>query len=206
MAVVQRILDEKIVAIFRRVTPDQALAVAGALAEAGVGVMELALSEEGALAGLETLCAWARGRDVVVGAGTVVTPELAQAALAAGARFLVTPHLAPEVVRLARERGVPVLVGAFTPTEVYQAMALGADLVKVFPASTGGPAHIKALLGPYPKARLVPTGGVTPANAAQYLAAGAVAVGVGGALVDPHDLEGVRVKALELVQAVRGAR
>jgi len=135
----------------------------------------------------------------------VVTVDLARQALDAGADFLITPHIAPAVIRYAKEQGVPILPGAMTPTEVYTAMELGADLVKIFPASSVGPSHIKALLGPYPGARLVPTGGVTPENAGEYLQAGAVAVGVGGALVNPKDLPGVREKARALVRTVAGA-
>lgn len=202
--IIERILKDRIIAIFRNVAAEDLIAVAEILTEEGIRILEVALSEPSALPSLRALKAAMAGRDLAIGAGTVVTVELARQALEAGADFLITPHVAPDVIKYAKERGVPVLPGALTPTEVYTAMQLGADLVKVFPASSVGPAHIKALLGPYPCAKLVPTGGVTPENAAEYLQAGAVAVGVGGALVNPRNLAGVREKARTLVQSVAG--
>lgn len=203
--IIERILQDRIVAIFRRIGTEDLISVAETLVQEGIRTMEVALSEPEALPSLRQLKAAMAGRDLLIGAGTVVTVELARQALEAGADFLITPHVAVDVIKYAKERGVPILPGAFTPTEVYTALQLGADLVKIFPGATGGPDHIKALLGPYPGARLVPTGGITPENAGEYLRAGAVAVGVGGALVNPKDLSGVREKARTLVQTVAKA-
>lgn len=203
--IIERILQDRIVAIFRNVAAADLISVAETLVQEGICTMEVALSEPQALPALRALKAAMAGKDLLIGAGTVVTVELARQALDAGADFLITPHVAPEVIKYAKGLGVPVLPGALTPTEVYTAMELGADLVKIFPAASVGPSHIKALLGPYPNARLVPTGGVTPENAGEYLKAGAVAVGVGGALVNPNDLAGVREKARTLVRTVAGA-
>lgn len=203
--IIERILQDRIVAIFRNVGAEDLIAVAETLVQEGICIMEVALSEPQALPALRALKAAMAGRGLLIGAGTVLTVELAEQALEAGADFLITPNVSPEVIKYAKERGVPILPGALTPTEVYTAMQLGADLVKIFPASSVGPGHIKALLGPFPNAKLVPTGGVSPENAAEYLKAGAVAVGVGGGLVNPQDLGGVREKARALVRTVRGA-
>lgn len=203
--IIERILRDRVVAIFRNVPAADLINVADILVQEGICIMEVALSEPEALPALRQLKEAMAGRDLLIGAGTVVTVDLAREALEAGADFLITPHVTADVIKYAKERGVPILPGAMTPTEVYTAMSLGADLVKIFPASSMGPGHIKALLGPYPNARLVPTGGVTPENAGEYLKAGAVAVGVGGALVNPKDLSGVREKARTLVKTVAGA-
>lgn len=124
--------------------------------------------------------------DVVVGAGTVLTATDAKAAIDAGARFLVTPGLRPEVATVAREAGVPFLMGALTPTEVLTADELGAAAVKIFPASAFGPRYLRDLHGPYPHLRLVPSGGITAENAGDYLAAGAAAVTAGTGVVPPE--------------------
>lgn len=203
--VIERILRERVVAIFRKVSTDDLVAVTLTLLDEGITCMEVALSEPEAVDQLRTLKQATAGQGILLGAGTVVSTKLAGQALAAGADFLITPHVAPDVIRFARSRGVPVVPGALTPTEIFTAMELGADLVKVFPASSMGPDHIKALLGPYPGAKLLPTGGVSPANAAEYLKAGAVAVGVGGNLVNPGDLGRVRENARALVEVVRRA-
>ncbi len=203
--IIERILQDRIVAIFRNVAAADLISVAETLMEEGICIMEVALSEPQALPALRELRTAMAGKDLLIGAGTIVTVDLAKQALDAGADFLITPNVNPDVIRFAKEQGVPITPGALTPTEVYTAMELGADLVKIFPASSVGPGHIKALLGPFPNARLVPTGGVTPENAGEYLKAGAVAIGVGGNLVNPNDLSGVREKARTLVRTVAGA-
>jgi len=143
---------------------------------------------------------------VLMGAGTVLDPETARAAILAGAEFIVTPSLNLKTIELCKRYGKPIIPGAFTATEIMTAWEAGADMVKVFPASIGGPKYIKALLGPLPQLRLVPTGGVSAENAAEFLRAGATAVGVGGKLVDKTlvnsgDWDAITAEARRLVSA-----
>jgi 2-dehydro-3-deoxyphosphogluconate aldolase/(4S)-4-hydroxy-2-oxoglutarate aldolase len=126
------------------------------------------------------------GDRVLLGAGTVLDSETARAAILAGAEFIVAPNLNVDVVRLCRRYDKLVMPGAFTPTEVFAAWEAGADIVKVFPADALGPAFFKAMRGPLPQVKLMPTGGVDLTTAAEYLKAGAVCLGVGGQLVDPQ--------------------
>ena len=148
---------------------------------------------------------------VVVGAGTVLDPETASAVIDAGASFVVTPHTAPDVVRTCNRRGVLSMCGVLTPTETVRALEAGADVLKVFPASSVGPDHLSALSGPFGEVSLVPTGGVTLDNARAYLKAGAIAVGVGGDLVDSEAIEAeaydrLEQRAGEFVDAVSATR
>lgn len=175
--VLARIRARRMVGILRCEDP---VAVGTAAIEGGVDVVEVPLGVPGALDAISSLSA--TFPSALVGAGTVMRATDAEAAVAAGARFLLSPVLRPEVVKAAHAAGVAAVPGAFTPTEVDACMAAGADLVKLFPADLLTPADLRALLAALPGAPLVPTGGVTAANAADWLAAGAVAVGVGGAL------------------------
>ena len=124
--------------------------------------------------------------DVLIGTGSVLDADTARRAIEAGARYVVSPVFEPEVVEEAHRQGVPAMPGAFTPTEILRAHQAGADIVKVFPAEVFGPAFIKGVLAPMPFLRLMPTGGVTPENAGDWIRAGAAAVGLGSALVDPQ--------------------
>lgn len=181
----RRILDARVVPIIRTRSPAWAEEVADILAAAGLPVMEVAFT----LPQAEQVVAALRRRfpDVLVGAGTVTDEATAERAVAAGAQFLLSPALSPGMVAVARRRGVLAVPGAYTPHEVWTALQAGAELVKIFPAESGGPAHIRALLGPFPQARLLPTGGVRPETVGEWLEAGAVAVGMGSALVGPGD-------------------
>lgn len=174
--VVQRIADHRVVAIVREASADAAHRAAVDLIEAGILVLEVSLTTPGATAVIADL----QGRDALVGAGTVTDPYAAHDCLAAGARFLVAPNADAEVATLARRRGAAYLPGARTPGEALSANALGADLVKLFPA--GDPAELVHLRTVAPHVGLVPTGGVSLADAPEFLRAGAVAVGLGGAL------------------------
>jgi 2-dehydro-3-deoxyphosphogluconate aldolase/(4S)-4-hydroxy-2-oxoglutarate aldolase len=156
-------------------------AIAAAAVAAGFTVLEVTLDSPGPLEGIGLL--QKAHPDVVVGAGTVRTEAEAEEAIAAGARFIVTPMLDPEVVTTCVTAGIPVVPGAATPTEIWRALDLGASAVKVFPArELGGPAYLRAVLGPLGRPPLVPTGGVGTDNAAALLEAGALAVGVGGSV------------------------
>ena len=182
MSAIQQILAKKIVAVVRLDDYTHGVDVAQALAAGGVSVLEFTLTGHGAL---EAISATRRalGDAVCVGVGTVLRPEDAKAAIEAGAQFVVTPALRRQVITTCVQRQTLVLCGGLTPTELLEAHEAGAELVKVFPASLGGPKFIKDVLAPMPFLKMVPTGGVSPENAREYLAAGAVAVGIGGNLV-----------------------
>jgi 2-dehydro-3-deoxyphosphogluconate aldolase/(4S)-4-hydroxy-2-oxoglutarate aldolase len=176
-----------------------------ALAGAGIRLVEFTFTIPGVLDVIE---AAAEVSGATVGAGTVLTASHARDAVAAGARFLLTPDIRPEVADTARALGVPLVMGALTPTEVSRAFDLGAAAVKVFPARIGGPSYLRDLLGPFPGARLIPTGGVNAANARAFLDAGALAVGAGTDVVRPDLVENgqhteVGERAAAFVQALR---
>ncbi len=147
----------------------------------------------------------------LIGAGTVVDAETARAAIDAGARFIVGPVFRPAVIEAAHAAGAAAMPGCFSPTEILAAWEAGADLVKVFPATALGPAYFKDLHGPMPQVRLMPTGGVSLENAGDWIRAGAVAIGVGGALVDPKlvaagNYGGITERAKRFIERVRTAR
>ena len=169
--------------------------IADALAAGGIRILEITMDSPGAL---ESIGALAGGR-LVIAAGTVLTADGADAAVAAGAQFLVSPHLDAALVRDVAGRGVPVIPGALTPSEIMAAWDEGASAVKVFPASLGGPGYLAAVRGPISHIPLIPTGGVNVDNAAPFLAAGAIAVGVGGWLTDSGDAATIRSRAEHLV-------
>jgi 2-dehydro-3-deoxyphosphogluconate aldolase/(4S)-4-hydroxy-2-oxoglutarate aldolase len=207
----KRILDGGIVAVVRAESGEQLVSVVRALAEGGVTAAEITFTVPGAI---EVIGRVRRelGDQVVLGAGTVLDPETARAALLAGAEYLVAPTVNCEVIRMARRYDKVVMPGAFTPTEVLTAWEAGADVVKVFPADVGGPAYLKALRGPLPQIRLMPTGGVDLETAEGFLRAGACCLGVGSALVDSKTVAAgdfARIRELAgryaaVVQRVRG--
>ena len=161
--------------------PDPA-GLAEALAGAGIRLVEFTFTTPGVL---DAIAAAALVPGVVVGAGTVLTAAQAEDAVAAGARFLLTPDVRPEVAAAAHAAGVPLIMGALTPTEIGRALDLGAAAVKIFPAGLGGPDYLRAVHGPFPDVRLIPTGGVNTGNARAFLDAGAYAVGAGTDVVRP---------------------
>ncbi|CAM3935181.1 bifunctional 4-hydroxy-2-oxoglutarate aldolase/2-dehydro-3-deoxy-phosphogluconate aldolase [Deinococcus frigens] len=170
----------RLLAILRGVPASHAPRLVEVLRDAGIELFEVALSDGH---GLEALKAVGVAHpDLNLGAGTVLTPLLAAQAQAAGASFLVTPHVVPDVARAAHERGLGLLMGALTPGEIAQALALGSAAVKVFPAGMLGPDYFRQLRGPYPDAPLLAVGGVDAGNLGAYLQAGALGAGVGGAL------------------------
>ena len=182
MLVIEKILAQKVVAVVRLKDYGSAVDVARALVAGGVNVLEFTLTGQGALAAI-TATRKALGDSVCVGVGTVLTPEQADAAHTAGAQFAVTPALRREVIARCVKQQMLVLCGGLSPTELLEAHEAGAELVKVFPARLGGPKYIQDVLAPLPFLKLVPTGGVSLETARDYLAAGAVAVGIGGNLV-----------------------
>jgi 2-dehydro-3-deoxyphosphogluconate aldolase/(4S)-4-hydroxy-2-oxoglutarate aldolase len=183
-AQLQRILQCGIVAVVR--SPDSAplVEVARALADGGLSIVEITMSVPHALDVLRQV-RQVLGDRVLLGAGTILDPETARAALLAGAEYIVSPTLNLEVIRLCQRYDKLVLPGAFTPTEILAAWEAGADIVKVFPAEVVGPAFFRAIRGPLPHIRLMPTGGVDLSTGPAFLSAGACCLGVGGQLVDP---------------------
>src|SRR5438876_2857639 len=180
----RRVLDCGIVAVVRAPQSDQLVEVAQALADGGVTVLEITMSVPNALDVLRQV-RQALGDRVLLGAGTVLDAGTARAVLLAGAEYIVAPTVNRDVIRLCQRYDKLVMPGAFTPTEILSAWEAGADIVKVFPAEVVGPAFFKALRGPLPQIRLMPTGGVDLTTAAAFLKAGACCLGVGAQLVEP---------------------
>lgn len=180
-----QILECGIVAVVRAPESEPLVEVARALADGGVSVIEITMSVPGALDVLRQVRR-ALGEQVLLGAGTVLDAETARAVLLAGAEYVVSPTLNLEVIQVCRRYGKLVMPGALTPTEILTAWEAGADIVKVFPAEVVGPAFFKAMRGPLPQIRLMPTGGVDLTTAADFLRAGACCLGVGSQLVEPR--------------------
>lgn len=179
-----KILEEGVVPVIRVSSAQEAWEVSKAIKEGGVSVLEVTMTVPGAMDVIKEV-SQKFGKEVLLGAGTVLDPETARAALLNGAQFLVSPSLNLEVIKVANRYSAVVIPGALSPTEILTAWEAGADLVKVFPiAQVGGPAYIKALQGPLPHIPLVPTGGVNLQNAGEFIKAGAAAIAVGGELVD----------------------
>ncbi len=184
-----------LVAVVRAPRADLVIDAIRALAKGGLKSIEITFTVPGA-ADLIKEARAALGSDVILGAGTVLDTETARIAILAGAQFVVSPNLNFDVIKLAHRYDIPIMPGAFTPTEVLAAWEAGADLVKVFPAEIGGPPLIKALKGPFPQIRLMPTGGVDLTTVEPFLRAGASCLGVGSSLVDPRLLADQNYQAL----------
>ena len=209
-ATVSRITTSGVVAILRAPSGEMLLDVAEALWAGGVEAIEVTFTVPGAHHVLEQV-ADRLGDKILLGAGTVLDPETARVALLAGAEFIVGPNVNLEVIRLCRRYDKAVMPGALTPTEVLTAWEAGADMVKIFPSELTGPQYLKALHGPLPQVRLLPTGGVNLQTAAEYLRAGACALGIGGALVEPkaiaaRDMARIESLAAQYVEIVKQTR
>ncbi|RUL87527.1 bifunctional 4-hydroxy-2-oxoglutarate aldolase/2-dehydro-3-deoxy-phosphogluconate aldolase [Tautonia sociabilis] len=206
----KRVLDCGIVAVVRSESGEQLTEVVRALADGGVTAAEITFTVPGATEVIRAVRE-AMGDRIVLGAGTVLDPETARAALLAGAEFLVSPTVNTEVITLCRRYDKAIMPGAFTPTEVLSAWEAGADIVKIFPADVGGPSYLKALRGPLPQVRVMPTGGVDLNTAESFLKAGACCLGVGSSLVEPAairsgDFSRIRSLAEQYVAIVRRFR
>lgn len=206
-AVVDTILETRVVAIVRLERYDRAVEIARALLDGGISVVEFTLTGAGAYDAIAATRA-ALGDAVQVGVGTVLNADAATAAIGSGAQFVVTPTMSPAVIRACVGRGTPILSGALTPTEALAAHESGADMVKLFPARFGGPQYLRDILAPLPFLKIVPTGGVGAENARAYLDAGAVAVGIGGSLISAQavaqaDWAKIAAGARAVVEAVR---
>ncbi|HKR10637.1 MAG TPA: bifunctional 4-hydroxy-2-oxoglutarate aldolase/2-dehydro-3-deoxy-phosphogluconate aldolase [Pyrinomonadaceae bacterium] len=210
-AVIQTIRDTGIIPVVRAQSADEAIKAIDAIREGGISILEITMTVPGAIGVIEQVSA-RYGSDALVGAGTVLDGETARACILAGARFVVSPSLNVETIEVCRRYGIAVMPGALTPTEVVQAWSAGADFVKVFPAgAVGGASYIKSLKAPLPQIELIPTGGVSLKTAADFIKAGASALGVGADLVDVKAIrEGrqhvITERAREFVKIVREAR
>src|SRR2546426_588086 len=206
----RQVLDCGVVAVVRSADSGQLAEVASALAEGGVSVLEITMTVPDALDVLQAVRR-ALGDRILLGAGTVLDAETARAVLLAGAEYIVAPTVNLDVIRLCQRYDKLVMPGAFTPTEILTAWEAGADIVKVFPADVVGPAFFRALKGPLPQIRLMPTGGVDLKTAADFLRAGACALGIGGQLVEPKavaegNFDRIRELARQYVSIVKQVR
>ena len=209
--VIKNIEETGLVPVVRAASADEAMRVIDAIKEGGVSVLEITMTVPGAVKVIEEVVA-RYGSEVTVGAGTVLDPETARACILAGAQFVVSPSLNLDTIALCRRYSVPVMPGALTPTEVVTAWTAGADFVKIFPCgSVGGASYIKNLKGPLPHIKMIPTGGVSMNNAADFIKAGSSAVGVGTDLVDVKAIRAgeahvVVERAKQFTEIIRQAR
>jgi len=199
-----------VVAVLRADRPDALVQVAQAIGRGGIGAVEITMTTPGALDVIGE-CANRLGDEILLGAGTVLDPETARAAILAGAEYIVTPTLNPDVITLCRRYDKVIIPGALTPTEILTAWECGADIVKVFPATAVGPRYFKDVKAPLPQIDLMPTGGVDLDNAGDFIRAGACAVAVGGNLVDKAAVAAGEWQVLtdtarKYVETVRDAR
>jgi 2-dehydro-3-deoxyphosphogluconate aldolase/(4S)-4-hydroxy-2-oxoglutarate aldolase len=206
----QRVLDLGIVSIIRAESGEQLVDVAQALYDGGIDVIEVTFTVPGVLDIISDVKK-ALGDKIVLGAGTVLDTESARAAILAGAEFIVTPTVNTDVIRLCNRYDKMIMPGGLTPTEILTAWEAGADIVKVFPADVGGPNYLKAIHGPLPQIRLLPTGGVDLETLPGFVKAGACAVGLGSALVEKQavasgDLNRIRTLAEQYVAKMKEAR
>jgi 2-dehydro-3-deoxyphosphogluconate aldolase / (4S)-4-hydroxy-2-oxoglutarate aldolase len=207
----KRIAEVGIIPVVRASSAHQALLAVEAIRAGGISIVEVTMTVPGAIEVIEQLAKTA-GSDVLIGAGTVLDAQTAQQCLDAGAEFLVSPGFDAQTVKLAREKGILVIPGALTPTEIIMAWNAGGDLIKIFPCGTvGGAKYIKALKGPLPQVPMIPTGGVNLETAAEFILAGAEALGVGGELVSVSALKSGKTNeitdaARRFVAIVREAR
>src|SRR3954468_19579384 len=203
--VLQRIREIGVVPVVRASSRQQALQLVEALREGGIDVIELTMTVPGAV---EIIRELSKAGGAIIGAGTVLDAETARACILAGAQFVVSPATDEATITLCRTYGVPIMAGALTPTEVVRAWRAGSDMVKIFPCgAVGGASYLKALKAPLPQIELIPTGGVSLDTAADFIKAGASAVGAGADLVDPKkERAWVSERARQYVAAVAKAR
>ena len=208
--VLATIIDTGVVAVIRMTDASRLHAVADALLDGGVRAIEVTMTVPNAVALIRELSTRITA-DVIIGAGTVLDADTADKVIDAGARFVVSPVFRPAIIEKCERRRVAVVPGCFTPTEILAAWDAGADIVKVFPATSLGPSFFKDMRGPLPHVKLMPTGGVTRENAGDWIRAGAVAIGVGTALVDAaavaqRRFSDITAAAKHFVRAVAEAR
>jgi 2-dehydro-3-deoxyphosphogluconate aldolase / (4S)-4-hydroxy-2-oxoglutarate aldolase len=205
VAVPASIVASRVIAIGRGLPADRLAPIADGLAAGGVGAFEVTLNSPDALGAIASLAKRFEGSELMIGAGTVLTAAQASAALDAGARFLVMPNTDPDVIAVGVARGAATFPGAFTPSEVLVAWRAGASAVKLFPASAAGPTFVRELRGPLPEIPIVPTGGVTIETGPAFIAAGAIAIGIGSWLTGSGEPAEIGRRGASLVEALRAA-
>ncbi len=205
----QKILDQKLVAVVRGADPEDVMPIAEALFDGGIRIMEITMDTPQ----VETVISEVNNAfdgEMIVGVGTVLDPESAKTAIMAGAQFIFTPTVNTETIKMTKRYGVVSIPGAMTPTEILTAYEHGADLIKVFPAGALGPGYIKDVHGPMPYVPLMPTGAVSLSNVREYFEKGAVAAGLGSALVRTaspltnDDLQAMTANAKQFIDAIEG--
>ena len=207
MSLLQEIKENGVVAIIRGAKPENILSIAKALRDGGVKTLEITVETPRVLQLIEQVST--ELDDVIVGAGTVLDPETARAAIMSGAKFIFSPTVNVDTIRITKRYGVISIAGALTPTEILTAYENGSDVIKVFPANVFGPTYLKDVHGPLPHIPLMPTGGINLTNVPDYIKAGAVAVGLGSSLVDTkreineQSLAELTAKSKEFMEAVK---
>lgn len=206
---ITRMADEGIVAVIRAESKEQGLKIVDAVKKGGIKILEVTMTVPGAVDIIKEITEHYKNDDVIIGAGTVLDPETARVCILAGAKYIVSPSLNTETLRLCNRYRIPVIPGVMTVKEAIESLELGAEIIKVFPGSAFGPGIIKAFKGPIPQGNFMPTGGVNLSNAKDWIKAGAVAVGTGGDLTKGAkngDYELVTKTAKEFVEAVKSAK
>jgi 2-dehydro-3-deoxyphosphogluconate aldolase/(4S)-4-hydroxy-2-oxoglutarate aldolase len=209
LRVLGRILDSGLIAVIRAGNSEDAIRIAEACAAGGVSVIEVTFTVPGAADVIQRLSKQSTDSSLIIGAGTVLDPETARLAILSGAQFVVSPALSAETAKLCNRYQVPYLPGAGTVREIIEAMEAGADIIKVFPGETTGPAFVKAVKAALPQAALMPTGGVSLENVRSWIEAGCVAVGVGGTLIRSAaegDFRSITDLSRRFIEEIRRAR
>lgn len=209
MEIIQKMVESGVVAVIRAESKEQGIKIIEAVKAGGIKALEITMTVPGAVDIIKELSEMYKDEDVIIGAGTVLDPETARACILAGAKYIVSPSLNPETVKLCNRYRVPVMPGVMTVKEAVEALELGAEIIKVFPGSAFGPSIIKAFKGPIPQGNFMPTGGVNLDNVKDWIAAGAVAVGTGGDLTKgakTGDYDLVTETAKKFIAAVKEAR
>lgn len=206
---IRKMVESGVVAVIRAESKEQGIKIVDAVKKGGIKALEITMTVPGAVDIIKELSEVYKDEDVIIGAGTVLDPETARACILAGAKYIVSPSLNPETVKLCNRYRIPVMPGVMTVKEAVEALELGAEIIKVFPGSAFGPSIISAFKGPLPQGNFMPTGGVNLANVKDWIKAGAVAVGTGsdltkGAKTGNYEL--VTETAAKFVEEVRKAR
>lgn len=206
---IRKIAEAGIVAVIRAESKEQGIKIVDAVKRGGIKVLEVTMTVPGAIDIIKDLSEIYKNEDVIIGAGTVLDPETARACILAGAKYIVSPSLNPDTIKLCNRYRIPVMPGIMTVKEAIEALELGAEILKVFPGNAFGPAIISSFKGPLPQANFMPTGGVSLDNVKDWIKAGAIAVGTGGDLTKgakSGDYEAVTETAAKFVAEVKKAR